>query len=65
MCERAIEGIAHDPFTATRRNGTTRKFDGWEQAFGDRGKFEEACNKAPLNFDGTLATDAEEVAARS
>jgi hypothetical protein len=50
LCKRAIDGMAHDCFTTTRRNGTRKRHDGWELIFRDRGKFEEACNRAPKDW---------------
>lgn len=48
LCRRAIDGIAFDPFTKRRRNGTLERFDSWELLFRDRGRFEGFVNRAPL-----------------
>ncbi len=47
MCRRAVEGIAFDHFTDMRRNGTTRRHDGWELLFRNSTKFMEFANRAP------------------
>lgn len=48
MCLLAVDGIAHDPFTTQRKNGTKKKHDGWHLIFGTAERFEERCNAAPL-----------------
>jgi hypothetical protein len=68
VCKRAVDGAAFEPFTTKRRNGTTKRHDGWGLIFRatEPDKFEEFCNKAPLtkgtddggDDDGHAATDA-------
>lgn len=48
LCRKAVDGAAFDPFVSRRRNGTTHRHDAWELIFRDRGKFEDFCNRAPL-----------------
>lgn len=45
---RAIDGAAYDCFTTKRKNGTTKKHDGFDLIFRDAQHFEDFCNKAPL-----------------
>lgn len=47
LCRRAIDGAAFDPFTTRRKNGSTKRHDGWELIFRDDAKFEEFANRAP------------------
>jgi hypothetical protein len=46
----AIHGIATDPFTTTRANGTPERQDGWETMLKNTGSFERYCNRAPLEM---------------
>jgi hypothetical protein len=46
----AIHGIATDPFTTTRANGTPERQDGWETMLKSAGSFERYCNRAPLEM---------------
>ncbi|MFN8160610.1 MAG: hypothetical protein U0R52_06150 [Solirubrobacterales bacterium] len=46
-CRKAIDGAAFDPYTTKRRNGTTKRHDGWELIFRDASKFEDFANRAP------------------
>jgi hypothetical protein len=46
----AIHGIATDPFTTTRANGTLERQDGWETMLKNTGSFERYCNRAPLEM---------------
>lgn len=48
LCKLAVEGIAHDPFETKRKNGTTKRHDGWHLIFDTAERFEERCNAAPL-----------------
>lgn len=54
MCERAIAGIAHDPYTKRRRNGTIQRFDSWKTCFSAADTFEEMANRAPRDWTPTL-----------
>lgn len=47
VCRKAIDGAAYDPFTTTRKNGSTQRHDGWELVFRDAGKLEDFANRAP------------------
>lgn len=47
LCRRAIDGYAFDCFVTTRRNGSTRRHDGFDLIFRDASHFEEGVNKAP------------------
>jgi hypothetical protein len=48
VCKLAVDGIAHDPYVTTRKNGTKRFHNGWHLIFGEADKFEERCNAAPI-----------------
>lgn len=48
LCRRAVRGAAFDPYITRRRNGTSKRHDGWELIFRDKGRFEEFCNRAPV-----------------
>lgn len=50
MCLRAIAGIAFDPFVTVRKNGTRKRHDGWHLIFKGADKFEEYCNRAPVDW---------------
>lgn len=54
MVERAIAGIAYDPYVTVRKNGTKKRHDGWELLFSETGKFEEFVNRAPRKWKPTL-----------
>jgi hypothetical protein len=56
LCERAIAGIAFDPYCAERKNGTVKRHDGWHLVFGKVEKFEECCCKAPGDWKERCAT---------
>ncbi len=62
MICRAIEGIAYDPFETPRANGTKQRHDGWDLLFKSTDRFEEWCNRAPLNWKDNLEEHASEVA---
>jgi hypothetical protein len=47
MCKRAVDGAAFDPFVTTRRNGSTKRHDGFDLIFRSVDKFEEFANRAP------------------
>lgn len=49
-CSRAIAGIAYDPYTRVRRNGTAQRFDEWERVFKDAGNLERFANCAPKGW---------------
>lgn len=64
MCERAIAGAAFDHWTTTRRNGSTKRFDGWGLIFPPPGPskapgVEEFANRAPKDWKSTLDQDGE------
>lgn len=54
MFARAIAGIADDPYTKVRKNGTTQKFNSWESLTKSVGAFEEYANRAPRGWKFTL-----------
>jgi hypothetical protein len=54
LCERAIAGIAFDPFVTSRKNGSQKRHDGWHLIFGSADKFEEYANRAPRGWKSTL-----------
>jgi hypothetical protein len=49
LCLRAIDGAAFDCWTTVRRNGSTKRHDGWETVF-TSAKFEDFCNRAPRGW---------------
>jgi hypothetical protein len=56
LCARAIAGAGFDAFSVKRRNGTVKRFDEFERVFGDSGKFEDFCNRAPRGWEPTLSS---------
>lgn len=48
LCMLAVDGIAHDPYITTRKNGTQKRHDGWHLIFETAERFEERCNAAPI-----------------
>lgn len=56
MMKRAIDGAAFDPFTTTRKNGSTKRHDGFDLIFRNRTKFEEFVNRAPRGGQTELVT---------
>ena len=46
-CELAIRGIAYEPNTKMRKNGTMERFDDWGLVFRDAGTLERYANRAP------------------
>jgi len=48
ICKLAVDGIAHDPYVTTRKNGTKKRHDGWHLIFETADRFEERCNAAPI-----------------
>lgn len=48
LCILAVDGINFDPFTTQRKNGTTKRHDGWHLIFDSAERFEERCNAAPI-----------------
>ena len=64
VIERAIEGLAYDPYTSPRRNGTNQRHDGWHLLWKSSGALEEYANRAPLNWKENLIEHAEEVEGR-
>jgi hypothetical protein len=50
MVRRAIAGIAYDPYTKPRLNGTLHRHDSWELMLANQGKFEEKANCAPKGW---------------
>ena len=61
MIGRASEGLAFDPYTTRRANGTTQRHDSWELLFKSADRLEEFANRAPLAWKETLAEHAAEV----
>lgn len=57
--ERAIAGIAHDPYTKVRRNGTTQRYDAWSSLCKSMDNFEEYANRAPKGWTVTLKLSVE------
>lgn len=51
---RAIAGIANDPYTKVRKNGTIQKYDSWETLTKNMGSLEEYANRAPQGWEFTL-----------
>ena len=64
VIERAIMGLAFDPFTSRRKNGTVQRHDGWHLLWKESTSVEEYANKAPLDWKETLEEHAAEVASR-
>lgn len=66
MCERAIAGAGFQPTTSRRLNGTVKRHDDWELIFRNHSKFEEFCNRAPLDWKPMLGPSlgADELARR-
>lgn len=64
VIERAIEGIAFDPFVTRRRNGTEQRHDDWNLLFKSAGKLEEFANRSPLDWKDTLEGHMAEVDGR-
>lgn len=54
LCARAIKGAQFDPWTKPRKNGTVWKGDDWEAIFKSPGRFEDFCNRAPLQWQPKL-----------
>jgi hypothetical protein len=54
MCERAIAGVAFQPYTKVRRNGTVQKFDAWHTVFKGATAIEEYACRAPRDWQPTL-----------
>jgi hypothetical protein len=48
LCKLAVDGLAHDPFVTTRKNGTPKRHTGFHLAFETADRFEERCNAAPI-----------------
>lgn len=48
LCKLAVDGIAHDPYITTRKNGTQKRHDGWHLIFASAERFEDRCNAAPI-----------------
>ncbi len=48
LIDRAIAGIAYDPFVTKRKNGTRQRHDGWHLLFKGTDQFESYVNRAPL-----------------
>jgi hypothetical protein len=57
LCERSIAGVAFDPYTKPMLNGKTKRFDDWSNAFGSAKSFENAVNRAPLDWTPVVTTD--------
>jgi hypothetical protein len=55
MCRRAIDGAAFDPFITRRKNGTRVVHDKLTTIFQSSDKFEDFCNRAPLEGPGCPA----------
>ena len=56
---RAIEGIAYDPFSTTRANGTKQRHDRWDLLFKTSDSLEEFANRAPVEWRNNLLDHAE------
>lgn len=52
ICRMAIRGAAFDCYQTKRRNGTTKRHDGWDLIFRDADKVEEFACRAPREQDG-------------
>lgn len=48
LCRRAIDGASFDPYTTTRKNGTTKRHDGLGLVFRSAEHFEDFANRAPV-----------------
>ena len=57
--ERAVAGIAHDPYTKLRANGTVQKYDSWATLCKNADAFEEYANRAPKGWKVTLKLTVE------
>ncbi len=57
--ERAIAGIAYNPYSKIRRNGTTQRYDSWETLCKSAGGLEEYANRAPKGWRVTLKLSVE------
>jgi hypothetical protein len=57
LCQRAICGLAFDPFKTRRKNGTVKAHDGWHLAFGKVERFEECACKAPADWKERYGID--------
>lgn len=51
--ERAIAGIAYDPYETIQKNGSRKRFDGWELIFKNAGRFEDCACRAPRGWTPT------------
>jgi len=58
--ERAIAGLAYQPFTKTMRNGKTERYDRWETLFSKVANIEVYANRAPLDFEPARRMEPEE-----
>lgn len=65
MCRRAIVGHCFDPFTVKRKNGTTKVFNDWELLHRTADRWEEACNKAPADWEDRAARVLAELGEKS
>lgn len=62
MCERAITGLAFDPFTRVMKNGATKRYDEFGRPFKNADEFESWANRAPRDWVPTLRVQAAAVA---
>lgn len=53
-----IVGIAYDPYTPIRKNGTKSRQDRWDQLFKNTDRFEEYCNCAPKDWEKRIPEGA-------
>lgn len=58
--ERAIAGIAYDPWESEQKNGRIEKHDGWDTLCKSADRFERYCNKAPKGWKPTLIVGSKE-----
>jgi hypothetical protein len=52
ICEMAVRGAAFEAYETPRKNGSTKRHDGWELIFRDAAKVEEFANRAPIEPKG-------------
>ena len=52
--ERAIDGLAYQPFEKMRRNGTMERFDGWDTLCKGQDAFERYASRAPIPWKSEL-----------
>lgn len=60
--ERAIAGIAYDPFTKPARNGRTIRYDKWETLFGKTANVGVYAERAPKGYEPPPAAEVTDLA---